>query len=108
MSQPSDDRSYEVAHLVARFAGEEGPEHPRQRAVRWLETNDLGAEVAKFNQSYARGHGGKLYKTLVAFRDALRRAGYGSAETQRVLHDVLHVALHTTFSASRPIEVISP
>ena len=85
MLQPSDDHTYEVAHLVARLAGEEGPGHPRQKVVRWLEVNDLGAEVAKFNQSYAQGHGGELYKTLIAF----------------------HTTLYPTFSASRPLEVIS-
>ena len=107
MSQPNNDHPYEIAHLVARLGGEEGPNHSRQKAARWLEEHGLGAKVGRFNQSYARGHGGKLYKTLVAFRDALRRAGYGSAETQRVVHDVLHVALHAIFSASRPLEVIS-
>lgn len=33
----TDDRPHEVDHTVARLAGEEGPEHPRQNAARWIE-----------------------------------------------------------------------
>ena len=51
---PTDEPNYEIAHLVARLAGEEGHDHPRQKAARWLCGNGSPAELAEFNCRYAR------------------------------------------------------
>lgn len=48
----SDPDPFEVAHIVARFAGEEGHDHPRQRVVRWLEDHGHHNKVAEFNEAY--------------------------------------------------------
>ena len=54
MLQQSNDAQYEVAHLIARLAGEEGPDHPRQKAVRWLEASGASAQdIAGFNQRFS-------------------------------------------------------
>ena len=77
MLQQSNDRPNEIAHLIARLAGEEGPDHPRQKAAAWPEADGRGAEVAGFNKRYRQsmsedstGH----FPTYVALKGILRGA----------------------------------
>lgn len=43
---------YANAHRIGRLSGE-GPEHPRQKIVHWLEEHGRGSRVADFNRHYA-------------------------------------------------------
>lgn len=75
MLQQSNDRPNEIAHLIARLAGEEGPDHPRQKAVAWLEADGRSAEVAKFNKRYRQnmpGFSTNYIATFAALRGVLR------------------------------------
>lgn len=54
MSHASQDRKYIAAHIVARLQGKEGPDHHRQRAVAFLESQGFGEEVVgSFNWCYS-------------------------------------------------------
>lgn len=68
----TDEPNYEVAHLVARLAGEEGPDHPRQKAARWLARNGHAPELAEFNYRYARA---PEFVRRLAPANAVRTAG---------------------------------
>ena len=93
MSQPNNDHPYEVAHLVARLSGEEGPDHPRQKAVRWLESHGLGAKVGGLNQDYATARPvNGLSRIHVAVHRTLSRSGYSRAEAGRAAYDITRFA----------------
>lgn len=100
MSQ-NNDHPYEVAHIVARLGGEEGPDHPRQKAVRWLESHGFGAKVGGFNQDYATARPGNgLSRTHVAIHHTLSRSGYSRAEAGRIAYDITHsININTTVDA---------
>ena len=67
----TDDRSHEVDHVVARLAGEEGRDHPRQKAVAWLEEHGCG--ISAFNEAFGsrmRGFNTAATATFGALYDA--------------------------------------
>lgn len=109
MSQPNNDHPYEIAHLVARLAGEEGPGHPRQKAVRWLESHGLGAKVGGFNQDYVTVRPGNgLSRTHVAVHHTLSRSGYSRAEAGRIAYDITHSVGVDTIGAVNAIYAPDP
>lgn len=74
MSQQSNDHPYEVAHVVARLAGED-PEHPRQRAVRWLESHACQPKtIAAFNRKYEETHRSQPHRVAARIRYAIKAA----------------------------------
>ncbi|MDH0200704.1 hypothetical protein [Comamonas aquatica] len=81
MSSPND-RYYEIAHIKARLAGEEGADHPRQRLCAFLEQEGHRDRVARANEFYE-------------FRGAKRSPGGG------LLQEVLDFAFFDPHSAYR-------
>lgn len=74
MSQPSNDHPYEIAHLVALGAGED-PEHPRQRAVRWLENHACQPKtIAAFNRKYEKTYRKQPHRVSARIRYAIEAA----------------------------------
>ncbi len=69
--------THEVDHLIGRLAGE-GPAHPRQKIVRWLE--DHHGDVGCFNRLYAEATKRHEEKTLYA------KESYASYEAFGELH----------------------
>ena len=99
MLQQSNDDPYETAHLVARLAGEEGPEHPRQKIARWLKGGGRGDDIARFNQLYAescarhahdRRHAKGGFASYEVFGHLLGQSGDPGIDSQWV--DILHTA----------------
>ena len=80
--------NHETDHLVAAILGEESPDHPRQRAIRWIVTRSVAERVQEFNFYYAQ-----VDATIRACfpHDAVRRAAiklFGSpAAVQALLTD---------------------
>ena len=103
MSQLSNDHPYEIAHLVARLGGEEGPDHPRQKAARWPEEHGWEGQIAQFNDAYSvrmRDYNTSSTATLGALADTL-----GLAEARRVYFsyvtcDAITLALASKYSAA--------
>lgn len=90
----ADDRSHEVDHTVARLAGEEGPEHPRQKAACRIEKHGGEGQIAQFNVAYStrmRGYNTPGTATFGALADTL-----GLAEARRVYRS------HVTCDAATP------
>ena len=50
----TDGPRYDIAHIVARIAGEEGRDHPRQRLARWLRAEGLEQLIGPLNRAYAK------------------------------------------------------
>ena len=50
----TDGPRYDIAHIVARIAGEEGRDHPRQKLVRWLRAEGLEQLIGPLNRAYAQ------------------------------------------------------
>lgn len=67
--EPKNEPRYDIAHIVARIAGEEGRDHPRQKAVARLRARGLEDRVADFNKSYDRHS-----RDYLPPRDAVDRA----------------------------------
>ena len=72
MSQ-QNDRYYEIAHIEARLAGEEGADHPRQRLCTFLEQEGYRDRIARANEFYefrrrdGRSRGEDLIPEVVDF-----------------------------------------
>ena len=81
MSQ-QNDRYYEIVHIKARLAGEEGADHPRQRLCTFLEREGHRDRIARANEFYE-------------FRGARRSPGEG------LLREVLDFAFFGPHSSYR-------
>ena len=68
-----NDPYYEIAHIQARLAGEEGADHPRQRLCAFLEREGHRDRIARANEFYeflcrgGRNHGDDLISEVVDF-----------------------------------------
>lgn len=88
----TDELNYEAAHLVARVSGEEGLDHPRQKAVRWLEEHGHGAKVGGFNQEYAGLSQTGFARAAVALYRTLCRAGCAPRDAGKLAEGFLDTA----------------
>ena len=103
MSQPSNDHPYETARLVARLAGEEGPDHPRQISARWLEASGYGAKVGRFDQAYHQNMRGFSTDHIATF--AALQCVLGDGEAQSVYPQ--HIRQGSEGGGERLVDAIS-
>lgn len=104
----SDPDPFEIAHIVARFAGEEGHDHPRQKVTRWLGDHHED-KVGAFNEAYAlryRGYNSPHAAVLGALSDVLG----DDITTRRIYLDVCCSAadLATKYSAAPLAALATP